>query len=111
LEYKRYARTGIVAALMEESILAPLQYDETMDSGFFEKWFEECLLHELPEKSTIVMDNAAFHRKRKLFTIALKAGHSLLFLPPYSPELNPIENLWSRLKRHLVKILPSHSSF
>jgi len=95
---------------MDGTILAPLQYGDTMDSGFFEKWFSDCLLPALPEGSVIVMDNATFHRKGRLFPIAREAGHVLLFLPPYSPELNPIEKFWAWLKRRLAKILPSHSS-
>jgi len=107
---RKHARTGIVAALMDRTILAPLQYGDTMDSVFFEKWFADRLLPALPEGSVIVMDNATFHRKGRLFPIAREAGHLLLFLPPYSPGLNPIENFWAWLKRRLAKILPSYSS-
>jgi transposase len=108
---RKYERVGIVAAQLGKSILAPYQYEGTMDSGFFEKWFAEKLLPVLPGKSAIVMDNASFHRKSRLCPLALGAGHRMLFLPPYSPELNPIENFWSWLKRHLKKILPTYSSF
>jgi transposase len=96
---------------MRKSILAPLQYDGTVDSTLFETWFELCLLPALPEKSVIVMDNASFHRKSRLFPLADTSGHRLIFLPPYSPELNPIENFWSWLKRHLRKTIHLHPSF
>jgi len=82
-----------------------------MDSKLFEVWFEECLLPSLPEKSVIVMDNASFHRKSRLFCVVGEWGHRLIFLPPYSPELIPIENFWSWLKRYLRKVLPQHDSF
>jgi transposase len=82
-----------------------------MDSRLFEFWFENCLLPALPKKSVVVMDNAAFHRKSRLFSLAENAEMRLIFLPPYSPELNPIENFWSWLKRRLRKILPSSDSF
>lgn len=108
---RKFKRTGIVAAKLGKSILEPLTYDGVMDSLLFETWFENRLLPSLPEKSVIVMDNASFHRKNKLFCLADKSGHSLIFLPPYSPELNPIENFWSWLKRHLRKTIPLHSSF
>jgi len=82
-----------------------------MDSLLFETWFANCLLPILPKHSAIVMDNAAFHRKNKLFCLAEKAGHRLIFLPPYSPELNPIENFWNWLKRYVRKNIHEQLSF
>ena len=108
---RKFKRVGIVAAQMGKSILAPLQYDGTMDSILFEMWFATCLLPNLPKDTVIIMDNASFHRKSKLFPLAEQAGFRLIFLPPYSPEHNPIEHLWAWLKRHLRKILPHHDSF
>lgn len=107
---RKYQRTGIVAAQMGKEIIAPLQYNGTMDGVLFELWFEQCLLPALPEQSFIVMDNAAFHRKSRLYSLVQNTGHTLVFLPPYSPELNPIEHFWSWLKRQLRKILPSVTS-
>lgn len=82
-----------------------------MDSSLFEKWFEDYLLPNLPKEAVIVMDNASFHRKKKLYDLTQKTGVRLIFLPPYSPELNPIEHVWSWLKRHLRKTLSHFSSF
>lgn len=108
---RKYKRTGIVAAQMGKSIIAPLAYDGTMDSLLFETWFEKCLLPALPQHSVIVMDNASFHRKKQLIPLAQKAGLRLIFLPPYSPQLNPIEKFWGWLKRYLRKKLQPHNSF
>ena len=108
---RKFKRTGIVAAQMAKAIIEPLQYSGTMDSSLFETWFETRLLPSLPTNTLVVMDNAAFHRKNILFSLAERAGIRLLFLPPYSPNLNPIENFWAWLKRHLRKILPLHESF
>ncbi|MCI8524443.1 MAG: hypothetical protein HFF17_00630 [Oscillospiraceae bacterium] len=52
------------------------------------------------------MDNVSFHSKKQLFLAAPNAGCRLLFLPPYSPELNPFEKFRAWLKRFLKKILP-----
>ncbi len=82
-----------------------------MDSTLFEKWFKQQLLPALPKETVIVMDNAAFHRKKQLFSIAEENGYRLIFLPPYSPELNPIEKFWSWLKRHLKKFLLYFNTF
>ena len=51
------------------------------------------------------MDNASFHRKNQLKYIAEKHGVEIIFLPPYSPELNPIENFWHWLKKKICDLL------
>ena len=108
---RKHERAGVVAALMGKSLIEPHQYGGTMESGFFEEWFARRLLPALPEGSVIVMDNASFHRKSRLPGLAERAGHRVLFLPPYSPELNPIENFWGWLKRELRRILPCCPTF
>ena len=108
---RKFKRTGIAAAKIRKTIIAPLQYEGTTDSGLFGLRFENCLLPSLPDKSVIVMDNASFHRKKKLLDLAEKEEMRLIFLPPYSPELNPIETFWNWLKCHLCKTLPLYASF
>jgi transposase len=77
-----------------------------MDSVLFEYWFTNILLKSVERGSVIVMDNASFHRKTKLPQLAADCGCKIIFLPPYSPEFNPIEKFWNWLKRKLRKILP-----
>ncbi len=107
---RKYARTSLVAAQMGKEIIVPCQYTGTMHHELFEEWFENHLLAALPEGTVIVMDNASFHRKKQLDCLARKCNCRLIFLPPYSPELNPIEHFWSWLKRALRKILPKLDS-
>lgn len=108
---RRYQRCGIVAAKMGDKIIVPFQYRGTMDSRLFEFWFSHQLLPFLNKGSVIGMDNASFHSKKRLTAAAQSVGCTLLFLPPYSPELNPIEKFGAWLKRFLRKILPSSPSF
>ena len=63
-----------------------------MHSQFFEAWFERHLIPELEQGAVIVLDNASFHRKKRLYEIAEQYKVKIIFLPPYSPELNPIEH-------------------
>lgn len=79
---RKYKRCGIVAAQMNGRILAPLQYDGTMDGSLFEFWFVGQLLPSLEKGCVIVMNNASFHCKTCLFSAAHEAGIDLVFLPP-----------------------------
>lgn len=108
---RKYKRVGIVAAQLGKQILAPLAYSGTMDSSLFEYWFVDQLLPALPSDAVIVMDNASFHRRAQLTSAAKKCGHRLIFLPPYSPELNPIEFFWAWLKKNLRSTLSRFPSF
>ena len=77
----------------------------TMHGNFFEVWFEKHLLPELSEDDVIILDNASFHRKKRLFELAEKHNVKIIFLPPYSPELNPIEHFWHWLKKTTADML------
>ena len=75
-----------------------------MNSEIFNFWLEYHLLPEIPENSLVVMDNASFHKSEKTKELAEKFSCRPLFLPPYSPDLNPIEKFWAFLKAKIKKI-------
>lgn len=79
-------------------MIALLEYLGTTDHFVFESWFCNMLLKELPQGATIVMDHASFHRKKTLYKLVGQANCEVLFLPAYSPDLNPIERSWANLK-------------
>ncbi len=70
----------------------------TVNTAVFNSWLAQMLLPELTEASVIIMDNAAFHKHPSTRKLIQEAGHTLLYLPPYSPDLNPIEHRWAVLK-------------
>ena len=88
-----------------------MEYTGTTDSALFQYWFEHCLLKEAEKDSIIILDNASFHKKSILPDLAQKYGCEALFLPPYSPDLNPIEKKWAWLKRKLRGNLHEFDSF
>ena len=58
----------------------------------------EGVIPDLPDNSVIVMDNATFHKSQKTRDLIQNNGHIIEFLPPYSPDLNPIEHKWAQAK-------------
>jgi isftu1 transposase len=107
---KRYARESFIAGQIQNKIIAPFCYTGTCDSELFNFWLASFLLPALGRGYTIIMDNAAFHKSENTKTLIEKAGCQLLFLPPYSPDLNPIEKFWANLKAKIRKIISSHST-
>jgi len=108
---KKFKRTNIVAGICCGKWVAPLEYNGTTDSLLFEFWFENCFLQDVKPGSVIILDNATFHKKSVLPALAQKFDCEIWFLPPYSPDLNPIEKKWAWLKRKLRELLIFHSSF
>jgi transposase len=98
---KRFKRTNVIAGLWGETHVAVQTYEHSTTSAFFEDWFEFELLSVIPQRALIIMDNASFHRKSKLHEIAARHGVFVLFLPTYSPDLNPIEHSWANFKAWL----------
>ena len=108
---RKFKRTNIVAAKCGNAIVEPMVYGGTTDSVLFEYWFENALLKAIPPRSVIILDNATFHRKARLRFLSEQSLCSVIFLPPYSPDLNPIERFWAWLKRKLRNILPLYINF
>ncbi|MBF8970971.1 transposase, partial [Streptococcus sp. NLN76] len=102
---RRFERTSIVSGQVDQTFIAPMIYKESMTSDFFVEWFKQELLPSLKTPHVIVMDNVSFHPKKILDKLSIDAGHFFLPLPPYSPELNPIEKSWAILKKSVTELL------
>jgi putative transposase len=79
-----------------------------MNGERFEAWFENSLLKTVEKGKTIIMDRAGFQRKKQLGEACEKHGVNLLYLPPYSPDYNPIEKTWANMKKELRSTAPLH---
>lgn len=98
---RKLRRTNVVAAIHNNKVIASFSYSWSTTSSWFDVWFEWHLCPCLPKNSVIVMDNAPFYRKNSLEKIAKFYSFKILWLPPYSPDFNPIEHLWTNFKRYL----------
>lgn len=108
---KRFARESIIAALFQGKLLSPMCYQGTCNTELFNAWLKQVLIPELKPGQVLILDNATFHRSEASKKLVEAAGCELLFLPPYSPDLNPIEKCWANLKRKVREILPSVTKF
>jgi transposase len=107
---KKFERQSIVAAKCGKTILAPFGYTGTCDSKLFNFWIENILLPELKKGQFVIMDNATIHKSEKTQKLIESAGCKLLFLPPYSPDLNPIEHFWAKFKQKVRNTIGNHNS-
>lgn len=102
---KKFERFSVVAAKCGDKILAPLGYNGTCNTALFNFWLKEILLPTLEPGQIVVMDNASFHKSAETREIIEEAGCKLLYLPPYSPDLNPIEHFWANLKKKMRSVM------
>ncbi len=91
-------RLNAIGAIIDFKFITVSLFDSYVDSEVFFAWSQQDLLPKLPPHSVIVLDNATFHKRSDILQLYQNAGHTLLFLPPYSPDLNPIEQNWAQAK-------------
>ena len=99
-------RISIIAGLLGKKLIAPFIFEGYTDADVFNSWLEHGLLAETPPGYTIIMDRASFHRKPKTRQLIEEAGCSVIYLPSYSPDFNPIEEWWAILKAKIKAIMP-----
>ena len=90
-----------LAGLRCEGITAPFVIDCAMNGAIFLEYVRQCLSPTLKPGDIVVMDNLPAHKKDQIRQIIEAAGAELRYLPPYSPDLNPIEQAFAKLKAHL----------
>jgi transposase len=103
---RREGRVNTIAnALCNQNLIAPFTVEGACNRTVFETWLENCLRTTLKAGQVLVMDNATFDKGGRISQLIEDAGCQLLYLPPYSPDLNKIEQCWSWLKSRIRKQL------
>jgi len=95
--------TTLIAGLRRDRIVAPFVLDGSINRDAFETYVARVLVPELRAGDIVVMDNLSSHKGPLVRELIEAAGARLLYLPPYSPDFNPIENAFAKLKALLRK--------
>ena len=99
-----YKSITFVCGLSLRGVVAPKAYDHAMNAQTFEAWLEQHLMPTLEEGDIVVLDNLKAHKSPRVGEILARKGCTVRYLPPYSPDFNPIENAYSKLKSALRKL-------
>ena len=86
-------------------------FEGTCDTNLFNIWLKQLLIPNLIPGQVLILDNASFHKSQESKKLIAAAGCTLLFLPPYSPDLNPIEKYWANMKVKVRDLLPKSRTF
>lgn len=97
-DWGKKERVNVIGAMMEGEVIEASSYKSTINGDVFSEWMEERLLPKLTGKEVLIMDNASFHKRKSMLEAIIKKGCSILFLPPYMPDLNKIEYFWAECK-------------
>lgn len=95
--------TTFIAGLRNSGIVAPFVIDRPVNRTVFETWLERMLIPQLRPGDIVVLDNLSSHKGPRVQHLIEAAGARLRYLPPYSPDFNPIENAFAKLKALLRK--------
>jgi transposase len=103
IPHGHWQSSTFLAALRHEQIVAPLLVDGPVDAEVFLVYLQEALSPCLRAGDVLILDNLATHKVQGVQELLRARDVELRYLPPYSPDLNPIENAFSKLKAHLRK--------
>ena len=106
----RFERSSVIATLGVDGINAPMTYKGTLNGEVFRPYVEQVLAPTLEAGDIVIMDNYSVHKVDGILDPIYAKGAKVLFLPAYSPDLNPIEMAWSKIKSILRKLKPRNST-
>jgi transposase len=95
---ERKTRYNITAALNLNVLFAPFLFEGYSTASTYETYVEQVLVPALKPGMVVIIDNASFHKSKKVVELVEAVGCRIIFLPPYSPDFNPIEHWWAAVK-------------
>ena len=101
----RRGRINMIAGYRDSKLIAPFTIEGSCNRLVFEAWLQTCLIPRLKPGNLVVIDNASFHHGGRIKALIEAAGCNVMYLPPYSPDLNRIEKCWAWIKRRVRKLL------
>ena len=101
IPYGHWKTTTFLAGLTCEGLIAPFVLDGPINAECFLAYVEQILVPALREGDTVILDNLSSHKNEEAARLIADAGARILFLPPYSPDLNPIEMVFAKFKELL----------
>src|SRR5271166_1697818 len=104
IPHSHYKTVTLIAGLRLRGLTAARTFDGPINAALFEDWVETCLVPTLSPGEIVVMDNLPAHKGPRVEQLIKAAGAQLRYLPAYSPDMNPIEKAFSKLKAFLRKI-------
>ena len=99
----RWETTTMIATVGHNGLQAPFVFSGALDGDIFEAYVEHVLAPTLQPGDILVMDNLSTHKNKSARQMIMETGAKIWDLPPYSPDLNPIEKMWSKIKAYLRK--------
>jgi transposase len=102
----RFERTSIISSIRLNGDTVPLIFKGTLTGELFKSYVKKCLAPTLKEGDIVIMDNCSAHKVKGVEEAIEARGAKILWLPPYSPDFNPIELSWSKMKSIIRKLKP-----
>ena len=100
----RFERTSIISSIRLDGTQSPFMFKGTLNGDVFTVYVKKILAPKLREGDIVIMDNLSSHKVKGALDPVYQKGATVLFLPPYSPDFNPIELSWSKMKAILRKL-------
>jgi len=100
----RFDRTSLLSSVRMDGTIIPCVFDDSLDGDLFKEYIRWFLGPTLKTGDIVVMDNLSSHKVSGIVEMIQATGAQVKFLPPYSPDFNPIELMWSKIKAILRKL-------